>query len=84
MKDVTEDFIKGEGIFKNEQRQKSGQVDAIVKWPRGKYNGRRIVGVCVKFKLDLLKWYWKPIISFGHMKYAHWLCFRFHFETNYE
>lgn len=62
----------------------SVRFDTFVKWPRGKYNGRRIVGVCVKFKLDLLKWYWKPIISLKHMKYAHWLCFRFHFETNYD
>lgn len=27
-----------------------------MKWPRGKYNGWKIVGVEVKFRLDVLCW----------------------------
>jgi hypothetical protein len=29
-----------------------------MKWPRGKYNGRRIVGFDVRARLDLLVWSW--------------------------
>ena len=27
-------------------------------WPRGRYNGARIVGVTVKVKVDILDWSW--------------------------
>jgi hypothetical protein len=53
------------------------------RWPRGRYNGRRIVGVEVKIILDLSYWYWKPI----HVKYCggnHWLCFRTFTQWSYE
>lgn len=27
-----------------------------MKWPKGKYNGRRIVGFYIKFRFDVLYW----------------------------
>jgi hypothetical protein len=54
-----------------------------LRWSRGRYNGRRIVGVEVKIILDLSCWYWKPI----HVKYGvgnHWLCFRIFTQWHYE
>ncbi len=30
-----------------------------MQWPRGKYNGIRIVGVEIRIKLDLLAWWWE-------------------------
>lgn len=27
-----------------------------MRWPRGKFNGQRIVGVVVKFRLDFRRW----------------------------
>jgi hypothetical protein len=56
---------------------------SLWRWPRGRYNGRRIVGVEVKIILDLSSWRWKPI----HVKYsggAHWLCFRTFTHWHYE
>lgn len=45
-----------------------------MKWPRGKYNGRRIVGIRVILALNVHKWHWKPYI--GHYCGAiHWFCF---------
>jgi len=29
---------------------------SVLKWPRGKYNGKRIVGFEVKFELDVTWW----------------------------
>lgn len=29
-----------------------------MKWPRGKNNGQRITGVCIRFRFNLLWWYW--------------------------
>ena len=31
-------------------------LDALVRWPRGKYNGEKITGITIKFCLDLLYW----------------------------
>jgi hypothetical protein len=35
----------------------AGKEDAM-KWPRGKYNGRRIVGFEVQVRFDLVSWGW--------------------------
>lgn len=47
-----------------------------MRWPRGKYNGRRIEGFRLLFKLHLLYWVWKPL---AHWNYGEprltWLCF---------
>lgn len=46
-----------------------------MRWPRGRYNGQRIVGVSFKVVLDVTTWRWWPLI--GHYCGAfHWLCFR--------
>lgn len=36
-----------------------------MKWPRGKYNGWRIVGIDVHMKIDVLDWWWKLRYQFG-------------------
>ena len=51
-------------------------------WPRGKYNGRDIVGVSVKVRVYLNRWYWRP----RHYEYSwnfHWLCFSVWIEAEY-
>lgn len=43
-------------------------------WPRGKYNGMRIVGIEFKIAVDVTTWRWIPVI--GHnCGMCHWLCF---------
>ncbi len=39
-----------------------------MKWPRGKCNGMRIVGVEVHMKLDILKWWWGLRCRFGVLR----------------
>lgn len=34
-------------------------------WPRGKYNHQRIVGIEIKFKLDITYWRLKPSWNYG-------------------
>jgi hypothetical protein len=29
-----------------------------MRWPRGRYNGQRIVGMEVKVRLDITSWHW--------------------------
>lgn len=45
-----------------------------MKWPRGKYNGRPIVGVSVELALYLDRWNWYPrfVREVGGF---HWFCF---------
>jgi hypothetical protein len=53
------------------------------RWPRGRYNGRRIVGVELKIIIDLSYWYWKPV----QVKYGggdHWLYFRTFIQWSYD
>lgn len=46
-----------------------------MRWPRGRYNGQRIVGVWFKISLNVTHWIWVPWV--GHDCGAfHWLCFR--------
>jgi hypothetical protein len=54
-----------------------------MKWPRGKYNGRRIVGFNVKVELDVTEWRWMPVIG-HHCGMLHWLCFRSWWQATYE
>ena len=53
------------------------------RWPRGKYNGRRIVGISFKVVLDVTAWHWLPMIGHGHGMF-HWLCFLSWTEAKYE
>jgi len=55
----------------------------MLKWPRGKYNGQRIVGISFKIAIDITHWTWKPFI--GHYCGAcHWLCVRTWTQWEYE
>jgi hypothetical protein len=48
----------------------------MLKWPRGRYNGKRIAGVEVRVRVNLLNWFWRPRISWNFgTPYFHWLCF---------
>jgi len=45
----------------------------LMKWPRGRYNGQRIVGVRVTVALNVIRWHWWPIFG-QHCGAFHWLC----------
>lgn len=47
-----------------------------MRWPRGKYNGKRIDGFYVSLQLHLLYWQWRPLFqrNWGE-PYFIWLCF---------
>lgn len=47
-----------------------------MKWPRGKYNGQRIVGTTFKIAIDITDWQWKPLIIWWQCGGIHWLCVR--------
>lgn len=36
-----------------------------MKWPKGKYNGKRIVGFSIKFTIDITYWNFKFYWNFG-------------------
>lgn len=47
----------------------------LVKWPRGRYNGQRIDGFQVSFRVHLLWWRWRPVIRWNYGEpYFIWLC----------
>lgn len=49
---------------------------AGMRWPRGRYNGRRIEGFRVHFTLHLLDWRIKPLLHWNHGEpRLSWLCF---------
>jgi hypothetical protein len=54
-----------------------------MRWPRGKYNGRRIIGLSVECKCYLMHWYWLPHKT-KLMSGFHWLCFSVWFMWVYE
>lgn len=56
-----------------------------MKWPTGKYNGKRIDGFKVSLEVHLLWWNWKPVFSanFGE-PYFIWLCFSIRARLNFE
>lgn len=47
-----------------------------MKWPRGKYNGQRIVGITFKVQIDITCWEWWPVFIWRHCGGVHWLCVR--------
>lgn len=52
-------------------------------WPRGRYNGQRIVGVSFKITCDITYWIWLP----KFIRYSgglHWLCFRTFTHLEYD
>ena len=54
-----------------------------MRWPRGRYNGLRIVGVSFKLSIDVTRWYWLP----KRVRYCgglHWLCVRTWTQFEYE
>jgi hypothetical protein len=54
-----------------------------MKWPTGRYNGMRIVGVDIRFQIDVTEWLWRPMI--GHRCGAlHWGCVRSWWQLCYE
>lgn len=54
-----------------------------MKWPRGKYNGRRIIGMEVEWKWHPLHWYRMPCKT-RYMAGFHWLCFSLWLRWVYE
>lgn len=55
-----------------------------MKWPRGKYNGRRIEGFKISFAVHVLTWYWKPAFNTKYGEpYFIWLCFTFRAYPEY-
>lgn len=54
------------------------------KWPRGRYNGKRIVGITFKFEIDLSNWFWRPVTVWKYAGGFHWLCFWTWTNWNYE
>lgn len=55
----------------------------LMKWPRGRYNGRRIVGFRITFALNVLSWNWKPIVGL-HCGAFHWGPVRTWWQLEYE
>lgn len=55
-----------------------------MRWPRGKYNGRRIEGFRVHFVLHVIDWYWKPLMQWNHGEPRFsWLCFTWMASAQY-
>jgi len=55
-------------------------------WPRGRFNGQRIVGISFKFEINVREWLWCPVAG-TCWKYSgglHWLCFRTWTNWNFE
>jgi|GEM_PF-3858076 len=54
-----------------------------MKWPRGRYNGSRIVGLRFRVVIDVTYWHWWP----QYLRYANavrWLCVLVGLEAEYE
>lgn len=47
----------------------------IFRWPRGRFNGMRIVGVEIKVRIDVTDWLWTPVFV-HHCGGIHWLFLR--------
>lgn len=54
-----------------------------MKWPRGKYNGRRIVGIDFHIVIDVTDWRWLPVIG-HHVGMFHWLFWRSWTQAAYD
>jgi len=55
-----------------------------MKWPTGKYNGRRIAGLEIIFRVNVLWWAWNPRIYFKSLSSIHFLCFHIWINPEYE
>ena len=56
-----------------------------MRWPRGRFNGKRIDGFGLQFRLHLRWWHWKPRASWNlGQPYLLWLCFTLRAEPSYE
>ena len=55
------------------------------RWPRGRYNGRRIEGFQISLSVHLLYWFFRPrcAMNFGE-PYVMWLCFTLRAKAEYE
>lgn len=55
-----------------------------LRWPRGKYNGQRIVGIDVKLRINIRQWRLKPVTTWQYTGGIHWLCFMSWWNFNFE
>lgn len=55
-----------------------------MKWPTGRWNGLRIVGVFFKIHVDVTDWIIRPVFPNRYGRCFAWLCFRVWFGWNYE
>lgn len=56
-----------------------------MRWPRGRYNGLRIDGFEVTFRLHLLWCPWRPKASWNYgQPYFHWLWFTFRVQLSWK
>lgn len=72
------------GLRRKTAKAKASFLERLVRWPSGKYNGRRIGGFQIDFKLNILGW-WKikmrwchgePYLRFGPV----YVCFKASYE----
>jgi hypothetical protein len=54
-----------------------------MRWPRGRYNGRRVVGVRVAVSIDVTVWLWRPVVG-QWVGALHWFCLRSWWGFEYE
>lgn len=54
-----------------------------MRWPRGKHNGQRIVGVSIKVVVTVTDWLWRPMIG-HHCGAFHWLFWRCWAQPEYD
>lgn len=55
-----------------------------MKWPRGKYNGQRIVGFRISLTVNVEHPFWLPRLSRNHGEpYLLWLIFHIRARTEY-
>ena len=55
-----------------------------MKWPRGRYNGRRIVGFSLAFEVSVDMWKWLPQARWNYGEpMARWLCLKLRAKPAY-
>jgi hypothetical protein len=59
-------------------------IKQFIRLPKGKYNGREIIGFGVDFKFRGKPFWLKPIICWNHQYYICWLFFRIEVSLEYE
>lgn len=53
------------------------------RWPRGRYNGQRIVGLRATVVIDVDEWNWIPRFGPRFTRCIRWLCCRVHIDVEY-